>query len=141
MRVLVDNNIVIDALNPNPDFEDEATEIFRFVLESELEGFVCSNNLTDIYYVLRKHQGVKLAKANIRGLLGLFNIIPLTEADCTIAISFDMNDFEDAIIMVCAKKVNADYIISRDKAFIAMQSPIPVITPAEFLKILTPISQ
>jgi len=44
-----------------------------------------------------------------------------------------MSDFEDAIIAATALRENAEYIITRNiKDF--TQSPIPAITPSDFLR-------
>jgi predicted nucleic acid-binding protein len=43
-------------------------------------------------------------------------------------------DFEDALVSACAKKAEADYIISRDKKFLWDNSPVKVIEPKDFLK-------
>lgn len=62
------------------------------------------------------------------------NIVPLDVSDCTEALALSMNDFEDALIAVCAQKVNADHIVSRDKDFIYAKTNIPIITPSELIK-------
>jgi predicted nucleic acid-binding protein len=43
----------------------------------------------------------------------------------------------DALVSACAENIKADYIISRDEKFLKDDSPVKVITPKEFLQILT----
>jgi predicted nucleic acid-binding protein len=50
------------------------------------------------------------------------------------ALAMPMNDFEDAIIAVCAQKVNADCIVSRDEKFIKAYTEVAVIKPEQLLK-------
>ncbi len=45
-----------------------------------------------------------------------------------------MKDFEDAVVAVCAGRVRADCIVSRDEAFVNAGCAIPVMRPAEFLQ-------
>jgi predicted nucleic acid-binding protein len=44
-----------------------------------------------------------------------------------------MDDFEDAIIAVCAKKIGAACIVSRDEAFIRASTDVKVMKPSQFL--------
>jgi predicted nucleic acid-binding protein len=134
--VIIDNNIILDSLLPNKEFEESAKEINESIAEYDISAYICANSLTDIYYFLRKAHPSARAKAEIATLIETYEIIPLTKADCTAALSLEMNDFEDAIISVCAQKMNVDYIVSRDKEFLKSDSPVPVITPQSFLKYL-----
>jgi predicted nucleic acid-binding protein len=56
MRVVVDNNIAIDALYPNGEFAEKAQKILQLASAKKIDGFVSANNLTDIFYVLRKER-------------------------------------------------------------------------------------
>ena len=51
-------------------------------------------------------------------------------------MSIPIEDFEDALVCACAKKAEADYIVSRDDKFLRENSPVKVIEPKDFLKIL-----
>ncbi|MDR1580510.1 MAG: PIN domain-containing protein [Synergistaceae bacterium] len=133
MRVVVDNNVVVDALKPNPKFAVEAQEILRLASAKAIDGFISANSLTDIFYVLRKEHGAGKAKAMIQKLLLLLDIIGNEPADCVDALERPMNDFEDALIDVCAKKIGADCVVSRDEAFIKAVKEIDVITPNQLL--------
>ena len=42
-----------------------------------------------------------------------------------------MEDFEDALIMVCAEKANIDFIITRDEIFLTAEKAV---SPPDFLK-------
>ena len=71
----------------------------------------------------------------IRYLLVTYNIIGVDRLDCQRALDLQINDFEDAIAAVCAKKANADYIITNDKEFLAEQDlDVPAISPGDFLE-------
>ena len=133
MRVVVDNNIVVDALIPNAQFEADAQEILRLAAMKEIDGIVSVNNLTDIFYVLRKIHGFEKAKVMILKLFLVFDIVGVEPDDCMKALNLTMPDFEDALIAVCAVKTNADYIVSRDEKFIKAQTEVKVITPKQLL--------
>ncbi|GHU52401.1 hypothetical protein FACS1894200_12960 [Spirochaetia bacterium] len=60
----------------------------------------------------------------------LIDIISVDKSDCVAA--FNTGIPEDSLLAVCAMKWNADYIITRNiDDFTA--SPVPAITPEEFL--------
>jgi len=43
-----------------------------------------------------------------------------------------MDDFEDALLVICAMNIGADYIVSRD-AILLKTAPTKVILPVDFL--------
>jgi predicted nucleic acid-binding protein len=138
MKVVLDNNVVIDALKPRQPFDTEAKDVFRAFGKEQFEPYVTANSLTDIFYVLRRGNNAhsKKAKTVIANLVSIVNIISLTESDCSDALELPMDDFEDAVVSICAKKVNADYIVSRDEKFINSGTIVNVVTPTQLLSIL-----
>ena len=134
MKVVLDSNIVLDALKPDPDFELDAKRVFQLIWQDKITPYLCVNSLTDIFYVLRKVQGAEKAKESIANLLKIFHIIPLTEQDCANALALPMRDFEDAVIAVCARKVSADRIVSRDEALIKAGTAVAVLNPNELAR-------
>jgi predicted nucleic acid-binding protein len=133
MKVVLDNNIIIDALNPNPQFEADALTVLRLASQNKFNGYICANSLTDIFYVVRKTHGAEFAKEKLKGLMKFVRTISLTEEDCLSALDLLMNDFEDAIVAVCARKIEAAYIISRDEKFIKADTEVKMITPKQLL--------
>lgn len=134
MRAVIDNNVIIDALKPNPKFEAAAQQILRLASVKAIDGFVSANSLTDIFYVLRKEHGADKAKIMVQKLLLILNIIGIDPKDCMDALSLPMNDFEDAIVAVCAKKVKADFIVTRDEGFIKTETLVQAVTPEQLIE-------
>ncbi len=65
-------------------------------------------------------------------MLGAFQVAGVDKVDCLNALGLDMSDYEDALVSVCAQKVKADYVLTRNtKDYEA--SPVPALTPDEFL--------
>ena len=129
MKVLIDNNIVIDAIKPNPDFEKNGKKVFTLIRQGVIEPYIVSSSLTDIFYILRKVQGSNDAKTTLKNLITVFNTISLEEKDCIEALNLPNNDYDDSVISICAKKADVDYIVSRDEDFINSVSSIKVILP------------
>jgi predicted nucleic acid-binding protein len=55
MKVLVDTNVVLDAIANREPFSNNAKKIINLILENKLEGFITANSTTDIYYIARKY--------------------------------------------------------------------------------------
>jgi predicted nucleic acid-binding protein len=132
MTIVIDNNVVLDALLERKLFFENSAEVLTACVR-EHRGSLTANSLTDIFYALSKSAGAAKAKQTIRKLMELFEIIPIDEVDCINALELPMNDFEDALIAVCAEKVGADYIVSRDGDFAKTDSPVQGVSPSEFL--------
>ena len=133
MRVLLDTNIIIDALARREPFNKEAEQIFLYCEDKLISGHLSGNSMADIYYLLRKHYSDEAIREHLRNLMKLFKIVPVGE-ECVIALLSTISDFEDALQAACAERSAMDYIITRDFAFI--QACHITITPAAFIKTL-----
>ena len=134
MKVVVDNNVVLDALLSREPFRANAEIIMIDLCSANHKGYITANSLTDIFFVLQKDIKTGEAKAAIRKLTELFEIIDVVKDDCTRALSIDMDDFEDAVVAVCANKARADYVVTRDKKFLKSNAPVAVIAPDELIE-------
>ena len=137
MTVLLDTNVIMDALQERQPFDVEAKEILLRAQNAEFICYFTANAATDIFYLYTKARDIKSARQVLNFLLATYKIISITHEDCVSVMSIPIEDFEDALVSVCAKKVDADYIISRDDEFLRGNSPVKVIEPHEFLKKLT----
>lgn len=70
----------------------------------------------------------------------IFHFADLTSSDLISAAKLQWNDFEDGVQCVTAKRLNADYIITRNvKDF--KESDIIAITPTNMLKLINDFSE
>jgi predicted nucleic acid-binding protein len=135
VTVLLDTNIVMDALQERPPFDIEAKEI---LLRSQKREFSCcftANAVADVFYLYSKARGIKTARAALDFLLATYKVISVTHEDCIAAMSLSIGDFEDALVAQCARKANVDYIITRDEALLLDDMPVKTVSPKEFLKL------
>ncbi|MCL2755304.1 MAG: PIN domain-containing protein [Oscillospiraceae bacterium] len=124
MIVVVDNNVIIDALKPNHEFEVNAQKILQLASNKTIKGFISANSITDVFYVLRKEHGEHKTKIMLKNLVRILNIIGIEPVDCITAFDKPMSDLEDALIDECAHRINADYIVSRDEKFVKAQTEV-----------------
>ena len=133
MNVLIDTNVILDALSNRPPFNDNAQKIFYFAAKEKITASITANSVTDIYYLIRKHlQSPQEAKLILLKLFSLFQIIDVTGTDCEKALELNISDYEDALQIICAQKSAIDYIITRNLKDYS-DSPVPVISPGDFM--------
>ncbi|MDR2615334.1 MAG: PIN domain-containing protein [Oscillospiraceae bacterium] len=137
MKVLLDTNIIMDALQERSPFDIDAKEILRRAQNGELTCYFTANAATDIFYLYSKARGIKSARSALRFLLNKYMVVDVTHGDCINALELPIEDFEDALVVECAKKVGLDCIVSRDGDFQRGESPIPVISTQQLLDALS----
>jgi predicted nucleic acid-binding protein len=135
MKIVVDTNIILDQLLDRED-ADSAEQIMEMSEKGEIEGFFNASSATDIYFILKKPLGHSRAKELLNILLTVLDVIDIRKTDLQRAMELDFTDYEDALAAACAKKVKADYIVTRNgKDF--KGSAVPAVSPADFLKMFS----
>lgn len=133
MRIIIDNNVIIDVFQNRKPFVKFSSRILRLAETKQIKGYITANSITDIHYVLKRSlkDKQKLYTA-IDILLKLVDIIDVTAKDVRKAFHLGIRDFEDELICVCAERIKIDYVITRNtKDF--TNSSVPAITPEDFL--------
>ena len=134
MKVLLDTNIVLDIVEKREPYFSDSYRVFMKSAEREIEAIIGVSSITDIYYVTRKNcKDTKHAVGFIFDMLKIVTPVDSKVADIHEALKLNFSDFEDALIAATATREGADYIITRNAADF-MNSPVPAVSPAEFLK-------
>lgn len=134
MKVIYDTNVVLDVLAARPPFVKHSKAALRKASAGEVEGALTANTITDIAYLLRKHVGEGQTRPALMGLLEFLDIAQIDFKCCVDAVNRTaMPDFEDAILAEAALRWGAEFIVTRDAGDFA-NSPVPAISPEEFLK-------
>jgi predicted nucleic acid-binding protein len=123
----------MDALQERSPFDIAAKEILLQGQNGKLTCLFTANAATDIFYLYSKARGINAANAALDFLLKTYTVVSVTHEDCTDALAFPIADFEDALVAICAKKTNVDYIITRDEKFLTEPSSVKIISPNEFV--------
>jgi predicted nucleic acid-binding protein len=134
MKLLIDTNIILDALMTREPWANSAQAVLLAVAEEKAEGCITASSFTDLYYLLRKHlKDNKKTRQVLSGLLASLNVLDVTGTDCEKAFELPMSDYEDALLAYCGKRHKADRIVTRNpKHFDG--SPVKIISPKELLK-------
>lgn len=114
MKILIDTNIVLDVLMNRKPFSKHSSEIFKHAEQGHIEAFLTSNSVTDIVYILRKTYDKEIIKNNLLIMFRFIKILNVSSSDILNAFNINASDFEDAVIMQCANRIKADYIVTRN---------------------------
>lgn len=129
---MIDTNIVIDFLAAREPFAANAKAVFGLCERGRITGIITASAMTDIYYVMRKIIGKERALENLRLLLLNFEVADVGKSDLLRVAGSEVEDLEDALVDVCAKRAKAECIITRDlNGF--QNSSVPAMPPEEFL--------
>ena len=133
MKVMIDTNAIIDVYQNRAAFVDNSAKVLKLSESRKLTGYITASTVTDIYFILGRHiKDRQQLKTLMQKLLTSVTLADVMAKDVTESFKLPMDDFEDALLAQCAKRLKADYIITRnEKDF--MDSPVPPITPDDFL--------
>lgn len=136
MKALMDTCIIIDALQNRQPFCEDAQKIFLLCANDEFEGFLTAKAITDIYCLTHRYlHNDKATREIIVKLCKLFSIVDTSSLDIINALSSEVSDFEDAVMIESALRYGTDCIVTRNVKDYS-KSSIPVFDPEEFISLL-----
>ena len=136
MKVTLDINVLLDVFQKREPHYAASAQVVGMVTSGTLAGVCPAHGLTTLYYLVRKHGSKPDAEDAMDQVLRHFQIGNLEAADWQQARGLSFADFEDAVVATVAKATASVFIITRNVDDFA-GSPVPAITPADFLSQLT----
>lgn len=136
MKVLIDTNIMIDALTNRDGRSGFSATVIDLCAKQVIDGYVALHSISNMYYILRK----QYSDAERRTILKRYNeILKVAEVGNDVVDTAINNtaisDYEDALQYACAETVGADYIVTRNiKDY--EKADIKAISPEELLKLM-----
>lgn len=130
MRLLLDINVLLDVV-----FERPGAAASSAVIRScsrEHEAWISWHSLAVLFYVIRRQLSQEAARSFVSELLEWARVSRTGHDDAVAAISWAMNDFEDALQAAAAIACDAAFIITRNENDFA-RSPVPALAPEAFL--------
>lgn len=133
MKVLIDTNVIIDALTSREPWNENAETIFIMAANHMMDMYITASSATDIYYLVRKYlHSADQAKQVMEKLYSLVGILTVSAAECIDALASSVSDYEDAVVERVSVKSNMDYIITRNvKDY--QQGMVKAISPNDFI--------
>ena len=135
MKVLVDTNIIIDAMTAREPWNKSAETVILLGANHIVDLYITASQATDIYYLVRKYlHSTDDAKQIMGKLYSIIQILSVTDEDCINAIGSPICDYEDAVVERCAVRNGIEYIITRNvKDY--QKGNVKAILPDEFINL------
>ncbi|MBP3593428.1 MAG: PIN domain-containing protein [Lachnospiraceae bacterium] len=136
MKILLDTNVIIDALTSREPWNKSAEKIFLMGANHIVDMYITASSATDIYYLLRKFvKDTAGSKQIMSKLYSLIGILDVTAANCVEALASPISDYEDAVVEKVAASKEMDYIVTRNiKDY--KEGTVKVILPDDFISML-----
>lgn len=129
-RLLLDTNVVLDVLARRDPWFHEAALLLSAVEAGQATAAVAAHTVTTLHYLLVKALGREATIATLVRLTSLVDVVAVDRAVILEAIALDLRDLEDAVQAVCALRIGADYLVTRD-ARDYERAGVAIVTPGE----------
>ncbi len=137
MVISVDTNIVLDIIQGRQPYCSTASDIFVMCAKKEVTGYIALHSVSNIFFILRKSYSTDERRKILKDILKILTVVSVNHKEVSKALeNKEFKDFEDCLQDECAKKVNADYIITRNMQDF-QYSKVKAVLPDEFMEIMT----
>ena len=133
MKILVDTNVILDVLCNRSEFVEASSKVWKYCEVGHIEGYISALSVLNIVYILRKELTPEKTAQLIQQITMIFKVVDLKSADLKAAADMFSSNYEDALQMCQASRINADFIVTRNiRDF--KESKIPALKPSELLE-------
>jgi predicted nucleic acid-binding protein len=137
IQVLFDVNIILDVLQEREAFYDFSARLLALAETGRIQGWLAAHSVTTLFYLVAKDRSSDQARVTLTSLLQFLKVATVDQSTIEQALNLPYRDFEDAVQMMSALQIRADYLLSRNvKDY--QPAPLEVIQPVELLAILQP---
>ena len=128
-NIYVDTNIVVDICDNNRvQHENSFALIASYLKKKGFELFINSDTLSNLFYILSNRSMLDTLEVleKMQFVNEIFTLVSIEPEDVSMALDLCANtsssykDYEDTMQYVCAKKVDADLIVTNDKKFVSV---------------------
>lgn len=133
MKVLIDTNVILDVLCSRSDYVEASSKVWKYCEVGKIEGYISALSVPNLVYILRKELTPEKTQQLIQQITMIFRIVDLKSNDLKSAAEMFASDYEDAVQMCQASRINADYIITRNIRDFS-NSKVLALKPSEFLE-------
>ncbi len=110
-NVYFDTNIIVDLFDESRISHKYSLKVINtFLQNKEIELFINSDSMTNLFYILRHHVKFDLETSleKLESIKDIFTISSIVKEDCEAAIKIckekKFDDYEDALQYICAVK-------------------------------------
>lgn len=133
-KVLIDSDVILDALFDREPFSEYATEILSMCEARKIKGFLTPVTYSNIYYLLRKVATHEKVIVKLKQLLLITEVLPMNKKIVQNALNSQFKDFEDSLQNAAAELNGSIEVILTRNLKDYKKSKIGVFTPESYLK-------
>lgn len=133
--VLFDLNIILDVLQEQAEFYEFSARLLACAETGKIQGWLAAHSVTTLFYLIAKDKSPEQARVTITSLLQFLKIAQVDQNTIEQALNLPYRDFDDAVQMIVALQIQANYLLTRNPRDY-QPAPLPVVQPAELLVIL-----
>ena len=135
MKLLLDTNVLIDYYAQREPFVENAILLRIASCLGDVDLWACSRSFPDVEYVLRRAIPANELRQMMSKSLEFLSVCTISASDVCDGFKSDWQDLEDFYIASAAKRIGADYVITRDCEGFA-KSDVPALSPQGFFKLM-----
>jgi predicted nucleic acid-binding protein len=132
MAVFIDTNILLDVLEKRVPHQVDSEQVLVRCDQLQEPVFIAWHGLATAFYIYSRKVGEAAAHLALGQLLGSVSVAYTGQREAMRAFQLPISDLEDAVQAVAADARGADCIVTRNTRDFT-GSPVPVLTPQEFL--------
>jgi len=135
-KVFIDSDIILDVATGRLPFFHNSKSVLTLLEHGFAVGYVSSNIITNVYYVLRKLSSHEKAKSYLVSILSYLTVISVEHRSVIEALDSKFKDFEDAVQHYSALANKCNLIVTRNIQDYE-HSEIQVMTPTDLLSLFS----
>jgi predicted nucleic acid-binding protein len=135
-KVLIDTDVILDFFFDRMPFSEESSQILSLCEKKEIQGYVTSIMVSNIYYLLRKTAKHEKVIDNLKLLLNIVDVTTTNKKVVLEALNSEFKDFEDALQNFSAQNDEKITIILTRNIKDYKTSNLSIMTPENYLKII-----
>ena len=133
-KILFDANVLLDFFLVRNSQPEKITKLFTLIDNKTIEGYVTLSTIQICSYFLTSAKGIKITKGILEMVVFKFQLLEGNRKTVLNALKSDQQDIEDAIQYFIALENEMDAIVTLDRDFLKLSSPIlQVLSPIELI--------
>ena len=131
-RIFLDTNVILDYLLEREPFYYDALKLWAACEEGTVEGYVSALTVNNVHYIAHRLKSETTAMIAVRGILSVFNVVPLDKELMKLAADFHDRDYEDDIQLQSAIRSGCAHLFTRDPTHFHTKA-LAIVPPSSFL--------
>ncbi len=129
LKVYIDTNVYLNSIENRDD--EVSKKVLAFLAQKNIFLYLNDISVINIHYIAKKKRTREEITQILKIILKKQKIVSIDKDIIISSLDSEFKDFEDGVQYFCAKKIDADLIITSNKKDFT-HSEIKVLTPLEF---------